>query len=122
MKRDVERRLSERVPCTAPGRIVDDESCITDCKMVDLSAGGARLEVPYGSILKREFRLFVPSRQIERQVEIVWRDSYELGVHFLPEARGNTETAIPAQSEASKLESVNANIRLPGQTTPGQHI
>jgi hypothetical protein len=60
--------------------------------MIDLSAGGARLEVPYGSIIKREFTLFVPSRQIKRQVEIVWRDSYELGVHFLPEIRGDGVT------------------------------
>ena len=112
MKRDVERRLPERVRCDARARIVDSESCATDCKLNDLSVSGAKLEVPYGSRIKSQFTLYVPSRGTERQVEVVWRAGYEVGVQFLFETRGGAEAPVPPPTAAPKPMSINQLRKL----------
>jgi hypothetical protein len=75
--------------------MVDDESCATDCKLIDLSESGARLELPYANRLKNQFMLYVPSKGIERRVEVVWRNGYQIGVHFLFDAAPVTEAPAP---------------------------
>lgn len=112
MKRDVQRRLSERARYAARGRIVDDELCVTDCKIIDLSDSGARLELPYASRIKSHFTLYVPSKEIERRVEVVWRSGYQVGVHFLVETLGAAEAPVAQPTPAPKPMSVDQLRKL----------
>jgi hypothetical protein len=101
MKRDVQRRLSERAGIAASARILDGDSCVIDCKTIDLSTSGARLEIPSRSHVPSEFTLCVPSWGIERRAEVVWGSGDQLGIHFLfdspdpPEARVLSTPAAP---------------------------
>ena len=96
MKRDVQRRLSERIGVAAAARIVGDGSRVVDCKVLDLSANGARLEIPWKSRLPNQFTLSVPKHGIERQAEVVWGSGDEVGVHFLFDETDAIEPSVPS--------------------------
>jgi hypothetical protein len=106
MNRHGDRRLPERIDCNARARIVDEESCITECKLLDLSVSGARLELPYASRVKGRFMLVVPSKGIERHVEVVWRNGYQVGVHFLFETAESATPPVAPPTAAPKPMSI----------------
>jgi hypothetical protein len=86
----------------AQARIVDDEACVTECRLIDLSDNGARLELPHGSRVKNQFTLHIANRGVERRVEVVWRNRHQVGVHFLFETQAGTEgPATPASRPLS---------------------
>jgi hypothetical protein len=112
MKRDGDRRLPERIRGDARGRIVDDESCIIDCKVIDLSDDGARLELPHGSRIRSQFTLHIPSREIEHRAEVVWRNGYQVGVHFLFETQPGAEAPLMPPRPAPKPLSIDQLRKL----------
>lgn len=94
------------------GRIIDDDSCASDCKVLDLSESGARLELPYGSRVKSQFVLYIPSKTIERRVEVVWRNGYQVGVHFLFEVEAAADAPPLPSAAAAKPMSVDQLRKL----------
>lgn len=55
----------------------------TECKIIDLSANGARLVVPRESIVPRTFTLGWNAAPSGKQCQRVWRNGSMTGVKFL---------------------------------------
>ena len=53
------------------------------CVLLDLSEGGARLNLSSVQDLNDEFRLTVETENIDRRCVIVWRSGDEIGVRFI---------------------------------------
>jgi len=80
---DKERRLKGRrfvnSPAWAdPGGVLP----VIDCKILDLSEGGARVAMPSGVELPDVFQLQIDSSRIIGAAEVVWRDHHQVGVRF----------------------------------------
>jgi hypothetical protein len=55
---------------------------VIDCKIIDLSDGGARVAMPAGVELPDAFQLQIDSSRIIGAAEVVWRDQHQVGVRF----------------------------------------
>jgi hypothetical protein len=82
---NVERRRRERRPTHSPawadpGGILP----VIDCKILDLSDGGARVSSALGVEIPDLFQLQIDSQRILGSVEVVWRGYRQVGVKFLP--------------------------------------
>jgi hypothetical protein len=77
-----ERRIHERVPISAPARILDGSNLLTRCELRDISPTGVRIKVDPTIPLQNQFDLF--SRYIERRCRLVWRAGEHLGAEFVP--------------------------------------
>ena len=80
----VERRLRARrsqvSPAWAdPGGILP----VIDCKIVDVSDGGARVSAAPGVEIPDVFQLQIDSHRILGAAEVVWRGPRQVGVKFL---------------------------------------
>jgi hypothetical protein len=79
-----ERRRRGRRPMQAlawadPGGILP----VIDCKIVDVSEGGARILAPLGVDVPDLFQLQIDSSRILGAAEVVWRGPRHIGVKFL---------------------------------------
>ena len=89
-----EARSSKRRSVLQGARIAGvDGSFLENCRILDVSAGGARLQVSNPSGLPDHFFLLL-SRDgtLRRQCAVVWRSETNVGVEFvqaLPKPRGN---------------------------------
>ncbi len=78
------RRKSGRRPLNYPAKIVaSDGSWDRDCRMVDVSAGGARLVVAEPLDLPADFTLALGP--IARKCQLRWNEDCEVGVLFVRE-------------------------------------
>ena len=80
----LERRLHRRKTVNLPARLVDENDCITLCRVLDVSDDGARIRlVPRHAFLPNTFALAIGTRVgPARRVEVTWRDGAEAGVCF----------------------------------------
>ena len=107
MKDPTGRRLGDRVALRAGAQIVDAAGCITEIEVKDISPTGAKIETSYATPIPRRFCLRVPRRNLEREVEVVWRDGTTAGVRFLsPEEIAATAAPVAAQSQPQKRVSL----------------
>ena len=79
----MERRRAERVPVRLPATIVLSKDKSLPCHTINVSASGAKLEVPRDRMLPSEFEVLVPARKLRRRARLVWRSEDTLGVQFL---------------------------------------
>ena len=87
-----ERRWNERQVESAVGVIsYDGQQCSTSCRLVEISTGGARIEldldnwvssVSAGHSLPRNFKLMVASLGFEADCAVVWRNQAMIGIRF----------------------------------------
>jgi hypothetical protein len=86
-------------------QIVDAAGCITEIEVKDISPTGAKIETAYATPIPRRFCLRVPRRNINQEVEVVWRDGTTAGVRFVqPE---ETPAATPAAAPATSQKRVS---------------
>lgn len=78
----IERRTTPRRSIGRPGAIVTSDGKY-DCKIVDLSEGGAKIEVPSNLILPASFRLHIPSEKSVGRVCLIWRSGMAVGVQVI---------------------------------------
>ncbi len=78
-----ERRRSNREECELRGSILIGGSIVGHCVIRDFSCEGARLVVPNGSWVPREFEIAGLSKKITVRVNRIWTSKGELGVQFL---------------------------------------
>ena len=78
-----EKRRAQRMPVRAPAEIVVSARNKLRCMTVNVSDGGAKLELPRDRMLPSEFEVVIPAREIRRRARVVWRSSDELGVQFV---------------------------------------
>ena len=82
MNRHADRRAHERVADSARAYLVDKDAAITGCGVVDFSFSGAKLKIPYGAVIPEQMTLCIPSKGIDRQIDVVWREGDKIGVVF----------------------------------------
>ena len=86
----VEQRRSIRHGTRCPAWIeFDDHSSPRRCSLVDISEGGARIEVASAEELPEEFPLVLVEDAVNiRRCRIIWRGDGQIGVSYLdPYAR-----------------------------------
>ena len=81
--RSPERRRAERMPVCVPATIVLSRQKSLSCQTIDISASGAKLDLPRDRMLPSEFDLEIPARNLRRRARLVWRNEEMLGVQFL---------------------------------------
>ena len=77
------RRYGRIVPAgLAPktGKIFDQKQPVVDCRVIDLSAGGACLEMVDLRPIPKTFELVLGA--VRKKCKLVWRDKRRVGVSF----------------------------------------
>ena len=76
-----DRRKHLRIEVDEPAYISVDGSS-TKCRVLNLSADGAALEVPNSSYVPARFQLMTEKDRIVRQCRIIWMQQNRIGVAF----------------------------------------
>jgi len=80
-----ERRAERRQRCLKKGKIVfNDRNSLIDCRIRDMTPGGARLLVENTLFIPTHFTFIDTLSRIERVARLVWRTDREIGVAFAP--------------------------------------
>lgn len=106
MKQNVEQRSSKRAACVARAFVVNDESSIIECNLIDLSVSGARLKLPCAINLQNGVVLRIPSKGIEHRIDVVWRSGDQAGVVFCMNILGRDDATVPQPKVSPKPISV----------------
>lgn len=77
------KRLGRRMVRQMDAWISPDGEQRTECKIVDLSAHGARLVVPRDSVLPRTFTIRWNAAPDGKHCQVVWRNGSMTGIKFL---------------------------------------
>ena len=67
------------------GKIFIGDAFIRNCKLHDISNGGARLQVHHPSDLPEMFRLVLDGLALAKDCCVVWRNHDNIGVAFSPD-------------------------------------
>ncbi len=78
-----ERRISPRIPTRRSARIDIKGKAPIECLVRDLSASGARLEVPDVSQLANNFTLTIVGSWDRHACRLAWRKGNMVGVEYL---------------------------------------
>jgi hypothetical protein len=76
-----ERRRFPRTKCFKGAKIQSPGEAV-DCIVRNVSAEGARLQLPYNVVLPAEFELAFDTGGQKHQCRVVWHTSREAGVWF----------------------------------------
>lgn len=81
----VRHRLHERESVSIKGKLVcvTDKSYTLDCMIVDLSQGGARVELREEGEIPEEVLLFEMDKQNIYECLVRWRKGRQAGLHFI---------------------------------------
>ncbi|NKB54531.1 MAG: hypothetical protein GKR97_20390 [Rhizobiaceae bacterium] len=83
-----ERRKFERLPVEiGANAIMANSETSFDCTILDLSEGGAKVEIPEIDIIPVQFMLYVPETDQIYACKVVWRKDAFLGLQFVDDAR-----------------------------------
>jgi hypothetical protein len=78
-----DKRKATRQLLTYPSAVITANGARQECRFIDISAGGARLEVKDPARFPDEFTLILSERgKVLRRCEVVWRSEKYLGVRF----------------------------------------
>jgi hypothetical protein len=79
------RRSKRHYVLTGARIVLADGVNMEACRMVDVSSGGARLELAKASTVPDQFVLLLShDGSLQRQCSVVWRSDTALGVEFIP--------------------------------------
>ncbi|HEV3396210.1 MAG TPA: PilZ domain-containing protein [Xanthobacteraceae bacterium] len=79
----VERRAHSRHRTLKAGKIVfNHRFCVVDCTVRNLSAAGARLQVPSTLGIPDDFDLVIEPEKAARACHVAWKDENHMGVTF----------------------------------------
>lgn len=77
----IERRAAERNEIDEIAYIAGDGSSIC-CRVVNISPGGAAVDVPDPSCLRPLFKLMLEKDRLIRSCRLIWRSGNRIGVSF----------------------------------------
>jgi hypothetical protein len=85
MSKNSNRRKFVRRPLSYPAKIVaTDGSWGRNCRVIDVSDGGAKLALEKPAELPQEFILALSVRgKAARKCQLMWTDENEIGVQFI---------------------------------------
>ena len=78
-RRRARRRAFHSSAWADPGGILP----VIDCKIVNLTEGGARVIAPPGVEIPQVFQLQIDASRILGAAEVMWREENQVGVRFL---------------------------------------
>src|SRR5438128_1496172 len=81
-----DRRASQRYRTDLhPGKILNrNQACLCDCRIHDMSTGGARVVLSQNVMLPKLVFLYDAPTQQRSAAAIVWRKGTTLGLQFVP--------------------------------------
>jgi hypothetical protein len=112
-KETAEGRRAPRERTFLPARVSFGErgALSTQCTVTQLSAVGARLNVPASVTMPDRFEVSIPQRGLNYRARLVWRKGDLVGVEFeMPEAQA-APTQEDLQAKVRELEATNAKLR-----------
>lgn len=78
------KRSRARQRTLRSGKIVyNNQTCVMDCQIRDMSEGGCRVRVASTASLPRHFDIQITGMKERRLCEVKWRSPQELGVQFI---------------------------------------
>ena len=79
-----ERRKEPRQRVLKAGKVIcNDRSCVFDCRITDLTAGGARLKIENPWLVPNRFDFVdTASAKTKRPARVIWREVMEFGISF----------------------------------------
>ena len=77
-----EHRISLRRRTLKEGKVILTDSTVIDCRIRDISEGGARLEFGGLTNLPKEFRLLFVSSNTMRPAAVAWQRGASVGIYF----------------------------------------
>ena len=77
-----ESRSAPRRRTLKGAKLILSSSTLIDCTVRDISATGARLELPGPTTLPHEFRLRVLNEPVDKPAELAWQRGLAAGIHF----------------------------------------
>jgi len=83
---ETERRRVQRHRTLKAGHIAFNRAGTIDCRVRNMSAIGACLEVISQVGIPDEFTLLIEYDHLKRRCRVIWRNPKQLGVEFIPEA------------------------------------
>ena len=78
-----ERRRDDRKPLRTSAEIILPTTRTHRCVTVNVSPGGAQLEIPRSTLLPGEFLISIPARRIRQRARLVWRGEDAVGIQFV---------------------------------------
>jgi hypothetical protein len=80
-----DRKIERHFVCQPALMVSVDGSRIGECSMLDVSAGGARLQITGGVSVPDEFILLLSKfgPGVRRRCAVAWRNETEVGIRFL---------------------------------------
>jgi hypothetical protein len=84
-RQQTDRRRAQRHRTLKAGHIAFNRAGTIDCRVRNMSAQGACLEVQNPVGIPDEFTLLIAYDHFKRRCRVVWRNPKQLGVEFLPE-------------------------------------
>jgi hypothetical protein len=77
-----EKRKVQRLRALKAGSITFNRTGIIDCRVRNMSPGGACLEVPSQLGIPNDFELIISHDKFRRLCHVVWRSATRVGVQF----------------------------------------
>ena len=107
-----EERRAQRERTFLPARIAFGENgaLSTQCTVIQLSSGGARLHVAASVTVPDRFDLSIPQRGLTYRARQLWRKDDYVGVEFDAEEE-KPPTTEDLQAKVRELEAMNAKLR-----------
>ena len=107
-----DRRKEGRSPSYLGGQITTDRKLIAiDCVVRNTSGAGARLVVPYATLLPDVFELHIPKKNAAYRVRACWRGSGDVGVEIMPLDATDSPVPLTLARRLRILEAENAALR-----------
>ena len=79
-----EKRDQTRQRTLRSGKIIyNNQSCVVDCQIRDMSESGCRVRVASTVSLPKHFEMQITGLKEKRLCEVKWRSPQELGLHFI---------------------------------------
>ncbi|OYU50402.1 MAG: pilus assembly protein PilZ [Rhizobiales bacterium PAR1] len=116
-----ELRVAQRSRSLLHGQIVHSGGASrADCTIRDLSATGARIQIPQSITIPEHFELVVMERNQNFKAKIVWRHAAEIGVAFDSATKPAPQPSItshPGEIRVRMLELEVESAKLRAEVT-----
>lgn len=80
---ELDRRISKRIECNIHAAIAINGVEVSNCIIKNISSGGARLLIPNGRWVPKEFEIVGLIPKLPIRTQKVWRRGEAMGVRFL---------------------------------------
>lgn len=80
------------------------------CRIRNMSASGAMLEVTGAAWLPDQFEIDIPHHDLRAPVRAIWRDNDRMGIIFVPQNK-NDQQSLSEANKMTKLQAERAMLK-----------